>query len=227
MDLGRCRGSLADRPGPAKVARYDRHMSDQSILIGEDGITRCWWAGSDPLYRSYHDTEWGFPVTSDTRLFEKLCLEGFQAGLAWITILRKRENFRAAFAGFEIPTVATFGTDDVERLLGDAGIVRHRGKIESTINNAARALELIDEFGSLSRYIWQYQAPPHPAPTALEDLPAKTEVSAALSKDLKRRGWSFVGPTTVYAFMQAMGLVNDHLAGCEIRNAVEDAGGRP
>lgn len=227
MDLGRRRRSLGDRPGPAQVTGYDRSMTDQSAPAGEDGVKRCWWAGSDPLYRAYHDREWGFPVTDDTRLFEKLCLEGFQAGLAWITILRKRENFRAAFAGFEIPTVAAFGTDDVDRLLGDAGIVRHRGKIESTINNAARALDLINEFGSLSGYIWQYRAPLRPAPTRPDDLPAKTEVSTALSKDLKRRGWSFVGPTTVYAFMQAMGLVNDHMAGCEIRKAVEAAGGRP
>lgn len=198
-------------------------MSDPGILIDDDGTARCWWAGSDPLYVSYHDTEWGFPVHNDTRLFEKLCLEGFQAGLAWITILRKRENFRAAFARFDMRTVAAFGTDDVERLLGDAGIVRHRGKIESTINNAARALELVEEFGSLSNYVWGYADQPQTAPTAIQDLPAKTELSATFSKDLKKRGWSFVGPTTVYAFMQAMGLVNDHLAGCEIRTAVETA----
>jgi DNA-3-methyladenine glycosylase I len=198
-------------------------MPDVGILIDEDGTARCWWAGSDPRYVSYHDTEWGFPVYDDTRLFEKLCLEGFQAGLAWITILRKRENFRAAFAGFDMQTVAAFGTDDVERLLGDAGIVRHRGKIESTINNAARALELVDEFGSLSNYVWGHAEQPEPAPTAVQDLPAKTELSTAFSKDLKKRGWSFVGPTTVYAFMQAMGLVNDHLVGCEIRDAVEAA----
>ncbi len=196
-------------------------MAFSSILLGEDGTARCLWAGSDPLYLSYHDTEWGFPSRDDTRLFEKLCLEGFQAGLAWITILRKRENFRAAFAGFDIPTVASFGSDAVERLLGDAGIVRHRGKIESTINNAGRALALIDEFGSLSSYVWGQAPPPQPAPRDLEDLPALTDASTALSKDLKRRGWSFVGPTTVYAFMQAMGLVNDHLAGCEIRSRIE------
>jgi DNA-3-methyladenine glycosylase I len=135
-------------------------MSDSGILIDREGTARCSWAGSDPLYVSYHDNEWGFPVHEDTRLFEKLCLEGFQAGLAWITILRKRENFRAAFAGFDIRTVAAFGTDDIERLLGDAGIVRHRGKIESTISNAARALELIEEFGSLSDYVWEYADQP-------------------------------------------------------------------
>ena len=192
-------------------------MMETGILIGDDGTARCWWAGSDPLYRSYHDVEWGFPVRDDTRLFEKLCLEGFQAGLAWITILRKRENFRAAFAGFDMRTVASFGTDDVERLLGNAGIVRHRGKIESTINNAARALDLAEEFGSLSDYVWQHTEPPRPIPVSMEDLPSKTDVSTALSKDLKKRGWSFVGPTTVYAFMQAMGLVNDHIEGCASR----------
>lgn len=195
-------------------------MTD-GILVGEDEGARCWWAGTDPLYLSYHDNEWGYPVRDDNRLFEKLCLEGFQAGLAWITILRKRENFRVGFAGFDIPTVASFGTDDVERLLSDAGIVRHRGKIESTINNAARALELIDEFGSLSDYVWQHARPPGPAPASIADLPAKTETSTAFSRDLKKRGWSFVGPTTVYAFMQAMGMVNDHLVGCEIREAIE------
>ncbi|NNC40987.1 MAG: DNA-3-methyladenine glycosylase I [Acidimicrobiia bacterium] len=198
-------------------------MSDSGILIDGEGTARCSWAGSDPLYVSYHDNEWGFPVHDDTRLFEKLCLEGFQAGLAWITILRKRENFRAAFAGFDIRTVAAFGTDDIGRLLGDAGIVRHRGKIESTINNAARALELIEEFGSLSDYVWGYADQPQPAPTAIQDLPAKTELSTTFSRDLKKRGWSFVGPTTAYAFMQAMGLVNDHLEGCEIREAIEEA----
>lgn len=192
-------------------------MTNTSILVGDDGVARCWWAGSDPLYTAYHDTEWGFPVHNDTRLFEKLCLEGFQAGLAWITILRKRENFRAAFSGFDIETVAGFGTDDVERLLADAGIVRHRGKIESTINNAARALELIEECGSISEYVWQYAEPSSPAPKSPDQIPAKTDVSTVFSKDLKKRGWSFVGPTTAYAFMQAMGLVNDHLAACEAR----------
>ena len=193
-------------------------MENSGILVGDDGRTRCWWAGSDPLYVSYHDNEWGNPVHDDTRLFEKLCLEGFQAGLAWITILRKRDNFRAAFAGFDIPTVARFGTDDVQRLLGDAGIVRHRGKIESTISNAARALDVIDEFGSLSDYVWRQAPPPRPAPRTFDDLPSITEASTALSKDLKKRGWSFVGPTTVYAFMQAMGMVNDHLIDCAFRS---------
>ena len=190
------------------------------IQLGDDGITRCWWAGSDPLYVDYHDKEWGFTVRNDTRLFEKLCLEGFQAGLAWITILRKRENFRAAFKGFDIPTVAAFGADDVDGLLLDAGIVRHRGKIESTINNAERAIALQQEFGSLSEYFWSHAEKPAPAPRTIEDIPAKTAASTALSKDLKKRGWSFIGPTTVYAFTQAMGLVNDHLVGCDTREQV-------
>lgn len=191
------------------------------ILVGDDGVARCWWAGSDPLYRSYHDNEWGFPVRDDTRLFEKLCLEGFQAGLSWITILRKRDSFREAFAGFDIPTVAAFDESDVERLLSNAEIVRHRGKIESTINNAARAGELQEEFGSLSDYIWDFADSRTLVPSVIEEIPAATETSTELSKDLKKRGWRFVGPTTVYAFMQAMGLVNDHLAGCDIRNRVD------
>lgn len=193
------------------------------IITGDDGIKRCFWAGSDPLYRRYHDEEWGRPVADDTRLFEKLCLEGFQSGLAWITILRKRENFRTAFAGFDIPTVAAFTDADVERLVGDAGIVRHRGKIVSTINNARRALELQAEAGSLAAFIWRFEPDPASRPTVftMKDIQPKTAESTALSKELRKRGWSFVGPTTVYAFMQAMGLVNDHLEGCDIRDAVE------
>jgi DNA-3-methyladenine glycosylase I len=166
----------------------------------------------------YHDTEWGRTVTDDARLFEKLCLEGFQSGLSWLTILRKRENFRRAFAEFEIDAVAEFGPDDVSRLLHDAGIVRHRGKIESTLNNARRAQEVRDETGSLHAYVTRFApAAPHRDPTAPHGLPATSPASVALSKDLKRRGWTFVGPTTVYAFMQAMGLVNDHVAGCFAR----------
>ena len=188
---------------------------------------RCFWGVSTPEYVDYHDREWGFPVTDDRRLFEKLCLEGFQAGLSWLTILRKREAFRAAFAGFDPAKVARFGARDVTRLLGDAGIVRHRGKIESTINNAARALEIIAERGSLSAYVWSF-APAlgaRPRKLTLEALRAMTQTPAslALSKDLKKRGWTFVGPTTVYAFMQAMGLVDDHLDGCVIRKAAEAA----
>ena len=193
------------------------------IITGEDGVSRCFWAGSDPLYRRYHDEEWGRPVADDTRLFEKLCLEGFQSGLAWITILRKRENFRAAFAGFDIPAVAAFTDADVERLVGDAGIVRHRGKIVSTINNARRALDLQAEAGSLAAFIWRFEPDPasRPAVFTMQDIQPKTAESTALSKELRKRGWSFVGPTTVYAFMQAMGLVNDHLDGCDVCEAVE------
>ena len=186
-------------------------------------IIRCGWAGSDPLYQAYHDTEWGRPVTDDDRLYEKLCLEGFQSGLSWITILRKRENFRAAFHGFEIARVAQMTEADVARLLKDAGIVRHRGKIVSTINNAQRTLELQREFGSLAAYVWRFAPAPGPVPESLADLPAKTEASTALSKDLRKRGFSFVGPTTCYAFMQAMGLVNDHVAGCFCRADAEAA----
>jgi DNA-3-methyladenine glycosylase I len=193
-------------------------MSELRVVVGDDGIARCCWAVGDAAYRAYHDTEWGSPQGDDTRLFEKVCLEGFQSGLSWLTILRKRENFRHAFAGFDPSLVATFDQSDVDRLLGDAGIVRHRGKIEATINNAGRALEMADEFGSLSAYFWAYE-PPRRTPPA--EIPATTEVSTALSKDLKARGWRFVGPTTAYAFMQAMGLVNDHLVGCDARAAVE------
>ncbi|MEQ8839942.1 MAG: DNA-3-methyladenine glycosylase I [Acidimicrobiales bacterium] len=192
-------------------------MSDR-LQIGDDGIARCWWPGSADDYVAYHDHEWGRPVIDDTRLFEKICLEGFQSGLSWITILRKRENFRAAFAGFDPRSVAAFGEADVARLLDDAGIVRHQGKIRSAVNNAARALELTDECGSLAAYFWSWE------PTGIEGdrvpgapVPATTPTSTAIAKDLKKRGWSFVGPTTVYAFMQAMGLVNDHVEGCHAR----------
>jgi DNA-3-methyladenine glycosylase I len=191
-----------------------------TLTLDEQGVARCWWAGSDQLYVSYHDDEWGFPVTDDVRLFEKLSLEGFQAGLSWPTILRKREGFRAAFGGFDFREVADFGERDMVRLLDDAGIIRHRGKIEATINNANRAIELVEEFGSLASYAWGF-APDRPEPPT--ELPAMTPESTAMSKDLKRRGWKFVGPTTIYAFMQAMGLVNDHLAGCVVRPEAEAA----
>jgi DNA-3-methyladenine glycosylase I len=190
-----------------------------SVVAGSDNHDRCSWGASTPDYVAYHDTEWGFGVADDHRLFEKLCLEGFQSGLSWLTILRKRDNFRAAFAGFDPTVVATFDESDVDRLLGDAGIIRHGGKIRSTINNAARALELIDEFGSIADYMWPYATFTDP-PT---EIPALTSTSTAISKDLKRRGWSFVGPTTVYAFMQAMGLVNDHLEDCWVRQRSEQA----
>jgi DNA-3-methyladenine glycosylase I len=200
----------------------------EGLVRNEDGVTRCWWGGGDQLeYRAYHDDEWGMPVTDDVRLFEKLSLEGFQAGLSWLTILRKREAFRRAFAGFDYRVVARFGPRDVERLLADASIVRHRGKIESTINNASRMLELVDAEGSLASFVWRFEPPAAARPRrvtreALLEL-AQTDASRALAKELKRRGWSFVGPTTVYAFMQAMGLVDDHLEGCDARPRVEAA----
>jgi DNA-3-methyladenine glycosylase I len=200
-------------------------MAPEGIAIGEDGVARCWWGNSAPEYRPYHDTEWGFPVDDDTRLFEKLSLEGFQAGLSWLTILRKREAFRRAFAGFDFNKVARFGESDVARLLGDAGIVRHRGKIEAVINNAQRAVELAAAEGSLARYIWSFEPAQRSGGldrAALAEL-AVTEDSSALAKDLKRRGWRFVGPTTVYAFMQAMGLVNDHLDGCHAQGPAAEA----
>ncbi len=200
---------------------------DSHLVTDDAGVTRCFWCMSDPAYQHYHDTEWGFPVFDDTRLFEKICLEGFQAGLSWLTILRKRENFRNAFAGFDIARVARYTKRDVNRLMNDAGIVRHRGKIESAINNARRAIELIEEFGSLARYVWQFEPPASERPRTLDwaTLLATmtTPQSRAMSRDLKRRGWSFVGPTTLYAFMQAMGLVNDHLSGCDARKRAEAA----
>ena len=182
--------------GPPRPERVD-------VVRGDDGVMRCAWGDSTPDYRVYHDEEWGRPVGDDVRLFEKLCLEGFQSGLSWLTILRKRENFRAAFAGFDFHTVAEYTGDDVERLLQDAGIIRHCGKVEATINNARRAVELTASDGPLARFVWSYDDP------------------KLLARDLKKRGWRFVGPTTVYAFMQAMGLVNDHLEGCDARPACE------
>jgi DNA-3-methyladenine glycosylase I len=189
---------------------------EDGIAVGDDGLARCWWGESTADYRAYHDAEWGYPVADDVRLFEKLSLEGFQAGLSWLTILRKRENFRKAFKGFDFRKVARFGERDVERLLGDAGIVRHRGKIEAVINNAARAVELVEAEGSIAHFVWGYEPEPRRGDAAVKrgELLSITPESTALSKDLKRRGWRFVGPTTVYAFMQAMGLVNDHLDGC-------------
>ncbi|MEI2386382.1 DNA-3-methyladenine glycosylase I [Breoghania sp. JC706] len=197
----------------------------EGLMEGTDGRCRCWWHGGLPDYQTYHDREWGRPVADDRRLFEKICLEGFQAGLSWLTILRKRENFRNAFNNFEFADVARFTDGDVERLVKDAGIIRHRGKIVSTINNAARALEMVEEYGSLAAYFWAHEPGPEERPerctkAALVANPT-TPVSVRLSKDLKKRGWTFVGPTTVYAFMQAMGLVNDHLEGCCCRDEVE------
>jgi DNA-3-methyladenine glycosylase I len=197
------------------------------LFADDAGCPRCTWCQATPLYRHYHDHEWGFPVADDRRLFEKICLEGFQSGLSWLTILNKREGFRAAFANFDAEQVAALGPADVERLVQDPRIVRHRGKIESTINNARRVLELRSEFGSLAHYVWRYEPAPHERPALLTREVARTlstsAASTAMSKDLKKRGWSFVGPTTVYAFMQAMGLVNDHLEGCHSRAAALQA----
>jgi DNA-3-methyladenine glycosylase I len=194
------------------------------LITGSDGRVRCWWPGSDPLYVRYHDEEWGRPVRNDQRLFEKICLEGFQSGLSWLTILRKREHFREAFEGFDPERVARFTARDVTRLLKNAGIIRHRGKIESTINNAKRARELAAERGSLAKYFWSWEPPAQERPSvcSYEELrrTSTSPASVRLSKDLKARGWTFVGPTTVYAFMQAMGLVNDHIEGCHCRDEV-------
>ena len=201
--------------------------SDTGLFTAEDGAARCRWCQATPVYRHYHDHEWGFPVTDDRRLFEKLCLEGFQAGLSWLTILNKREAFRVGFANFDAEQVARFDAADVARLLAEAGIVRHRGKIESTVNNAKRVIELRREFGSLAAYAWSHEPAPasRPKRVTLAVLKANTTSpeSVAMSKDLKQRGWSFVGPTTVYAFMQAMGLVNDHVEGCHVRPAALQA----
>ena len=188
---------------------------------------RCFWVDGSDIYRTYHDHEWGYPVTDDVRLFEKICLEGFQAGLSWITILKKRENFRAAFVGFDFHKVAKFNESDVERLVQDAGIIRHRGKIEAAINNAQRAIEMEREFGSLHAYFWQYENDVSARPTVQDEAYMRTLTTSAeaiaMSKDLKKRGWKFVGPTTMYAFMQAMGLVNDHQTDCHAREAVDQA----
>ena len=191
-----------------------------AIIIGADGVSRCSWCNVIPEYIAYHDNEWGFPVSDDQRLFEKLCLEGFQSGLSWRTILCKRENFRSAFHHFDFQRIACYTQTDVERLLNDQGIVRHRGKIEAVINNAQRALELVEREGSLATFIWRYEpdtqlAQPQSATTSAESL--------ALSKDLKKRGWKFVGPTTLYSFMQAMGLINDHAEDCALRSQVDSA----
>tara|TARA_R110002072_G_scaffold238769_3_gene396482 strand:+ start:135155 stop:135778 length:624 start_codon:yes stop_codon:yes gene_type:complete len=190
------------------------------LLTGEDGATRCWWCGAHADYIAYHDDEWGVPTVDDRRLFEKICLEGFQSGLSWLTILRKRENFRKAFNDFDFETVARFRSSSVNRLLKDAGIVRHRGKIESTINNAKRAMELRDEFGSLAAFFWNFEPETHPI---FDGRISTTAESKLMSKELKKRGWSFVGPTTAYAFMQSLGIVNDHLPGCASFKAVEKA----
>ena len=192
-----------------------------TTMPGPDGKPRCRWCGAAPEFLHYHDTEWGFPVDDDHRLFEKLSLEGFQCGLSWRTILAKRENFRAAFHGFDFERVARYTARDIERLLKDEGIVRHRGKIEAVVNNARRAKDLIEQEGSLAAYLWRYE-PDAKRHTEAQTLSVSAE-SIALSKDLKKRGWQFVGPTTVYAFMQATGLINDHVEECVIRAHVERA----
>jgi DNA-3-methyladenine glycosylase I len=192
-----------------------------ATMPGPDGKPRCRWSGAAPEFLAYHDTEWGFPVADDRRLFEKLSLEGFQSGLSWRTILAKRENFRAAFHGFELDRVARYTERDVKRLLEDDGIVRHRGKIEAVINNAQRARELVKREGSLAAFIWRYE--PDPKHRAKPQTVTTSAEAIALSKELKKGGWKFVGPTTVYAFMQAMGLVDDHTEGCVIRARVERA----
>jgi DNA-3-methyladenine glycosylase I len=200
------------------------------LLRGADGQRRCAWAGAAADYVAYHDLEWGFPVADDRRLFEKLCLEGFQSGLSWLTILRKREAFRRAFAGFDAAAMTRFGPRDVARLLGDAGIVRHRGKIESAIGNARRVLDLVEEHGSLAAFAWRFEPAPSARPRKVTWRALRatrtTPEATALSKELKRRGFTYVGPTTVYAFMQAMGLVDDHLEGCAARPAAEEARAR-
>ena len=198
---------------------------DDGVAIGSDGRSRCWWPGDDELYRRYHDEEWGRPFADDHRLFEKLCLEGFQSGLSWLTILRKRENFRRAFAGFDPEKIARFDEQDFDRLISDPGIVRHRGKIEAVLNNARRCLDLIEEEGSLARFVWRFEPdvtsrPPRVTKAAVCAM-TTTRESTALSKELRRRGWAFVGPTTAHAFMQSMGLVDDHIEGCWVRDAVE------
>ena len=200
---------------------HDDVAAPNGLFTDAEHVSRCLWCRATAGYQHYHDQEWGVPVSDDTRLFEKICLEGFQAGLSWLTILNKRPAFRSAFAGFDIVQVAQFNEADIKRLVLDAGIVRHRGKIVSAVNNAQRALELQHEFGSLAAYFWRYEPaqttrPGRITPQSMRGITTSPE-SIALSKDLRKRGWSFVGPTTVYACMQAMGLVNDHLEGCHAR----------
>ncbi|HVM30056.1 MAG TPA: DNA-3-methyladenine glycosylase I [Candidatus Limnocylindrales bacterium] len=203
----------------------DRDETSPGLVIGADGLARCWWCVGDDLYRRYHDEEWGRPQADERTLFEKISLEGFQSGLSWLTILRKRDSFRRAFAGFEPGRVARFTDDDVDRLMGDASIVRNRAKILATINNARRHPQLVDEFGSLARFLWSFEPSPDSRP-ALVDRATLTSVTTTteakqMSRELRRRGWSFVGPTTLYSAMQAMGVVNDHLDGCFTRPMVE------
>jgi DNA-3-methyladenine glycosylase I len=208
---------------PKKHLEASAAPMSSGLFLDEAKTTRCAWCQATPLYRNYHDTEWGFPVADERRLFEKICLEGFQAGLSWLTILNKRENFRQAFANFDASEVAAFGAADTKRLIADSGIVRHAGKIASTVNNARRVVELRQEFGSLAAFAWAHEPdaacrPKSVSHEAVKAMPS-TAASTAFSKALKKRGWTFVGPTTMYAFMQAMGLVNDHIEGCASRKA--------
>jgi DNA-3-methyladenine glycosylase I len=205
----------------ALLRQQQESMNMSTTIQGTDGKSRCRWCGAAPEFLSYHDTEWGYPVSDDRRLFEKLSLEGFQSGLSWRTILAKRENFRAAFHDFDFDRIARFTSRDIERLLADEGIVRHRGKIEAVINNACRAQELVKREGSLAAFVWRYE--PDPKQLAAPQTASTSAQSLALSKDLKKLGWKFVGPTTMYAFMQAMGMINDHVEGCVIRAKVERA----
>jgi DNA-3-methyladenine glycosylase I len=202
-------------------------VTEFRAFVGPDGAKRCWWSGSAPEFLDYHDREWGYPVADDRRLFEKIALESFQSGLSWRTIYNKRDAFRRAFCDFDFRRVACFGPEDVERLLGDASIVRHRGKIEATINNAARACELVDEIGSLAAFVWRYEPKAASRPERMSHEVVTQLVTAPESvqfaKDLKKRGWRFFGPTTAYAFMQAMGLVNDHTEDCVCRAKAETA----
>lgn len=195
--------------------------ASRELVRHDDTLLRCWWCGTDAMYVRYHDAEWGVPVVRDVALFEKLALEGFQSGLSWLTILKKRDNFRRAFHDFEPSVVARFGAREIRRLLADAGIVRHRGKIEAVIANARAFEELVAREGSLARFVWRFAPERRSALRRRQEIPAQTPESAAMSKELKRRGWRFVGPTTAYAFFQAMGLVNDHLEGCYRRAEVE------
>ncbi|WP_188584373.1 DNA-3-methyladenine glycosylase I [Egicoccus halophilus] len=195
--------------------------ADPGVVVGADGLARCWWCDGDATYRDYHDREWGVEVHDDVRLFEKLCLEGFQAGLSWLTILRKRPRFREVFAGFDPAAVAALGADDVDRLLTDPGIVRNRAKVEATVANARAYHDLVAREGSLDAYVWRFAPVAPPVPRTRQDVRASSPESAAMSRDLKQRGWRFVGPTTVYAFQQAMGLVDDHLVGCWRRGATK------
>ena len=205
-----------------QLPRHDMYDPEPNHLRpGSDGRLRCQWCVVTSDYQHYHDHEWGWPVTDDRRLFEKLCLEGFQAGLSWRTILAKREHFRAAFLGFDFDRLTAFGPADVDRLLQDAGIVRHRGKIEAVLNNAHRAGELVAEAGSLAAFVWRFE--PVVPPAHVDGLRSVCEESVRLSAALKKRGWKFVGPTTIYAFMQAMGMVNDHFHGCMAHEPVEGA----